>query len=199
MANSSIAQKTDIFQLIRENTTFPDILQAFLPGIEIPRNRKISCPFHHDKTPSFHIYENGFFCFSCGEYGDSITFVSKLLGLRPLDAAKAIVEKFGLPVNSGPLNREDRLKLAQAKAERLQRKKIEEAFRDWCKSAIFNIRTITEAVRKVLAEKGLNIDSELLPLVHDLPRLEHIADTLCLGTDEEKLELYRIQEVRRWA
>lgn len=199
--NNIITQKTDIFQAIREGPTFPEVFQAFNGG-EMRRQGRFFvalCPFHSEKSPSFTIYPNRFVCYGCGEKGDGITFVAKLLGLRPLDAARAIAEKFGLPVNSGPLSREDRLRISQAKAERLQRKKIEEAFRDWCKSAIFNIRTTTEAVRKVIAEKGLNIDSELLPLVHDLPRLEHIADTLCLGPDEEKLELYRIQEVRRWA
>lgn len=201
MANSSIAQNNSIFQAIREGTTFPEVFQAFNGG-EMRRQGRFFvalCPFHTEKTASFTIYPDGFKCFGCSEYGDSITFVSKLLGLRPLDAARAISEKFGLPMHTGPLTREDRLRLSQAKAERLQRKKIEEAFRDWCKSAIFNIRTITEAVRKVIAEKGPDIAEGLLPLINDLPRLEHIADTLCLGTDEEKLELYRIQEVRRWA
>jgi len=32
------------------------------------------CPFHHEKTPSFHVYikQNRFHCFSCKRSGDSL-------------------------------------------------------------------------------------------------------------------------------
>ena len=40
------------------------------------------CPFHSEKTPSFHIFpENGsFYCFGCGVGGDVITFVAETFG-----------------------------------------------------------------------------------------------------------------------
>lgn len=46
----------------------------------LPTRRNISCPFHEDKTPSFHVYEEGanFRCYSCGSYGDAIDFFMKL-------------------------------------------------------------------------------------------------------------------------
>jgi hypothetical protein len=28
------------------------------------------CPFHNDRTPSFHVYEQNYFCFGCGAKGD---------------------------------------------------------------------------------------------------------------------------------
>jgi len=34
------------------------------------------CPFHGEKTPSFHVYDKGFFkCYGCGVGGDVIKFV----------------------------------------------------------------------------------------------------------------------------
>jgi hypothetical protein len=35
------------------------------------------CPFHEERTPSFHIYldDNRYFCFGCGKWGDAITYV----------------------------------------------------------------------------------------------------------------------------
>ena len=28
------------------------------------------CPFHNDETPSFHVFQDGYKCFGCGEHGD---------------------------------------------------------------------------------------------------------------------------------
>ena len=41
------------------------------------------CPFHDEKTPSFHIFlkQNKFHCFGCTAKGDVIDFVSRLHGL----------------------------------------------------------------------------------------------------------------------
>ena len=37
------------------------------------------CPFHSEKTPSFHVYTDtqSFYCFGCGAGGDVITFTKK--------------------------------------------------------------------------------------------------------------------------
>ncbi len=41
----------------------------------------ISCPFHSENTPSCLISNKGFFCFGCGEKGDSITFLMETLSI----------------------------------------------------------------------------------------------------------------------
>jgi hypothetical protein len=187
--------RESIFQRVKE-IPFPDVQRAF-HGAE-PSKNKILCPFHQEKSPSFHIYDNGFKCFGCGEYGSSIDFVMKLYNLRPLEAAKAIAERFGLPVRTGPLSLQDRLRIAQAKAVREREKKLQEAFKAWVKDATWKARGLAEAIRGVLNEKGVDIDPELLPLVHELPRLEWWADTLSIGADEEKITLFRDAELRGW-
>lgn len=55
-----------------------DVVQRL--GLKIIKD-KISCPFHHEKTASCHLYKNTntFKCFGCAEYGDSIAFVMKFL------------------------------------------------------------------------------------------------------------------------
>lgn len=51
----------------------------------------VSCPFHTDNSPSMMIdAKNRFKCFSCGEFGDSISFVMKLHGIEFLDAIKLL-------------------------------------------------------------------------------------------------------------
>jgi hypothetical protein len=54
-----------------------------LLGVEVPRSRKVSCPFHPDRTPSLHVYPagRGWHCFGCGLGGDIYTLAGRLWGL----------------------------------------------------------------------------------------------------------------------
>ncbi|HVN68064.1 MAG TPA: DNA primase [Candidatus Binatia bacterium] len=56
------------------------------------------CPFHAEKTPSFHVHpDRGFFkCFGCGVGGDVITFVQKSENLAFGDAVRALAKKAGV-------------------------------------------------------------------------------------------------------
>ena len=58
------------------------------------------CPFHHEKTPSFAVNEQGQFyhCFGCGESGDVIKFVEKLEGTDFMGAVKILADNAGMEV-----------------------------------------------------------------------------------------------------
>ena len=58
------------------------------------------CPFHHEKTPSFAVNEQGQFyhCFGCGESGDVIKFVEKLEGTDFVGAVKILADNAGMKV-----------------------------------------------------------------------------------------------------
>jgi DNA primase len=60
------------------------------------------CPFHGEKTPSFHVHpEEGFFkCFGCGAGGDVIAFVMKLENLPFGDAARMLANKAGIELEA---------------------------------------------------------------------------------------------------
>lgn len=59
------------------------------------------CPFHREKTPSFHVHpDRGFFkCFGCGAGGDVISFVQKLENLTFADSVRFIATKAGIEVD----------------------------------------------------------------------------------------------------
>lgn len=48
------------------------------------------CPFHSEKSPSFHVKNNRFKCFGCGEYGDSIAFYMKINNVGFIQAVRAM-------------------------------------------------------------------------------------------------------------
>ncbi len=60
------------------------------------------CPFHGEKTPSFHVHpEEGFFkCFGCGAGGDVIAFAMKLENLPFADAARMLASKAGIALEA---------------------------------------------------------------------------------------------------
>ncbi len=56
------------------------------------------CPFHDEKTPSFHIRPalGHWHCFGCGEGGDVISFVQKISHLSFVEAVEYLAGKYGI-------------------------------------------------------------------------------------------------------
>lgn len=72
------------------------------------------CPFHNEKSPSFHVDpDKGFYkCFGCGKAGDIITFVRETEQLTFTEAMETLGKRFGIPIEyeegSGGPSREER-------------------------------------------------------------------------------------------
>ncbi len=56
------------------------------------------CPFHREKTPSFHVSEDKqlFYCFGCGTSGNIFDFVMKIENLDFVDALKFLAQRAGV-------------------------------------------------------------------------------------------------------
>ncbi len=106
------------------------------------------CPFHGEKTPSFHVHpDRGFFkCFGCGVGGDVITFVQKLENVPFSDAVRMLAAKAGVELEA-----ED----PQAARVRGERETIYEANRI---AAEFFVRSLAgpegAAARAYCAQRG---------------------------------------------
>lgn len=76
------------------------------------------CPFHSEKTPSFHVNESrkGYHCFGCGEGGDAISFIRKVEGLGFVEALKELAQRAGLDVPEEDLS-QDQIRDLQRKEE----------------------------------------------------------------------------------
>ena len=63
-------------------------------------SKKACCPFHNEKTPSFHINDRKgvYHCFGCGESGDAFKFVQKMEGLSFVEAAKKLAAQCGVEI-----------------------------------------------------------------------------------------------------
>jgi len=107
----------DLFQSVKAIPT-ADVFRAFHPGAELTRDgsgrEKTRCVFHAEDTPSLTFYGDGFKCFGCGAAGSNIDLILKSnLASFPLEAAKMIAERFGIPVEERKPRSQKPLTLAE--------------------------------------------------------------------------------------
>lgn len=83
------------------------------------------CPFHKEKTPSFHVRDHvgSFKCFGCGASGDVFAFIMRLRGIGFKEALSELSEKAGLSDvpkvrAEKPIKNDEALLRAQAVASR---------------------------------------------------------------------------------
>jgi DNA primase len=64
------------------------------------RTWKGCCPFHGEKTPSFHVYpeDKHFKCYGCGEYGDVFKFLQKLQGKEFPEVVRELAAEAGVTI-----------------------------------------------------------------------------------------------------
>jgi hypothetical protein len=128
----------NIFEVIRENVTARECAERY--GFDFRRGR-INCPFHGGANFNLSFKGGGFTCFVCQESGDSISFVSKLFNLTPLEAVKRINTDFRLAL---PLEK-------QSKAEmKRQREKTQK--REGLKNYISEFEKWVDGAYKTFAE-----------------------------------------------
>src|ERR1700741_1879025 len=76
------------------------------------------CPFHGEKTPSFHVNrDKGFFhCFGCGVGGDVIEFIELHDKVGVTDAVKTLAQRFGVTLPELEANDEQRANAVEREA-----------------------------------------------------------------------------------
>ena len=120
------------------------------------------CPFHGEKTPSFHVYrDKGFFhCFGCGKGGDVIKFLELHEKLGFLDAVKHLAQRFGITLPEVE-QQSDEQRASSTERETLL--KIHEAASAWFREQL--LAPAAARVRKQIADRGLTdatIDAQAL-------------------------------------
>jgi DNA primase len=79
-----------------------DLIGSYLKLTRAGRSFKGLCPFHQEKTPSFHVYPSegmraGFFhCFGCKKGGDAINFLIEREGLSYQEVVEQLARRAGM-------------------------------------------------------------------------------------------------------
>ena len=93
-------------QELKARSDITEIASSYVNLKRAGRNLVGLCPFHNEKTPSFHIYpENGsFYCFGCGAGGDIITFVRRIENLDYIEAVRFLAQRAGMQLPEGEVD-----------------------------------------------------------------------------------------------
>src|SRR3954447_11903118 len=106
---------------VRDRTNIVEIVKRY---VEIKRagtgSWKGLCPFHAEKTPSFHVHEQRqfFHCFGCGEKGDVFSFLTKIEQRSFMEVLRDLSQQAGVELPEKPLSPAERQAMAQAESER---------------------------------------------------------------------------------
>lgn len=86
---------------IRERTRIEDVVGEYVQlrraGVD---SLKGLCPFHDEKSPSFHVRPNHghFHCFGCGEGGDVYAFLQKIEHVNFVESVELLADRIGYTV-----------------------------------------------------------------------------------------------------
>ncbi len=85
-------------QQIKDKINIVDIVGPYVTLRRAGRSYSGKCPFHKERTPSFHVSpERGTYkCFGCGEGGDIFSFLQKIEGTDFPSVLKQLAEKAGV-------------------------------------------------------------------------------------------------------
>lgn len=89
---------SDVAALVKQAIDIVDVIGQVTPLRRMGNRHVGLCPFHKEKTASFHVDgENQFFhCFGCGAGGDVLTFVMRYQNLTFGDAIKYLADRYNI-------------------------------------------------------------------------------------------------------
>lgn len=89
-----------IVEQIRERTDIVDVIGSRVELRRAGSDYMARCPFHNEKTPSFHVNPSrqSYKCFGCGEGGDVFSFLMKHDGMTFMDAVRMLADRCGISI-----------------------------------------------------------------------------------------------------
>jgi len=83
---------------VRSAVDIVEVIGGYLPLKRSGRSFKALCPFHSEKTPSFHVFPESqlFKCFGCGKAGTVFSFLMAQDRMEFHEAVRAMAERVGL-------------------------------------------------------------------------------------------------------
>ncbi len=135
---------SDTVQQIKDKLGIVDVVSGYVKLERSGSSLRARCPFHAERTPSFHISPDRgtYHCFGCGVGGDIFSFVEAIEGLDFKGALKVLAEKAGVP-------------LVYSRQEKGVADERDRLFSLLETATIFYQTKLTDAAKKYLSERGI--------------------------------------------
>lgn len=87
-------------QELRDNNEIVSVVENYVELKRSGRTYSCRCPFHSERTPSFHVYPDtqSYYCFGCGAGGDVVTFIRTIENLDYIEAVRFLAQRAGMPM-----------------------------------------------------------------------------------------------------
>ena len=144
---------SEIIEQIAAANDIVEVIGSYFPLKRAGANFKALCPFHQEKTPSFHVspQRQTFHCFGCGVGGSVFRFVMEYEHVDFPSAVRKLAARVGIPiVEERPAGDEDR----QHEARRTLLKLHAEAA-EWFQENLLK-RPFAEPAREYLKQRGID-------------------------------------------
>lgn len=136
----------DTIQRIKDKLSIVDVVSQYVKLERAGQSMRARCPFHAERTPSFHVSpERGtYHCFGCNVGGDIFTFVQEIEGLDFKGALKVLAEKAGVEI------------VYEKKGNRDARERLFELLEV---ATIHYTSQLTDEAKKYLRDRGVTDDT----------------------------------------
>jgi DNA primase len=100
----------DVIEEVRSRNDIVDVIGSYVSLKQKGNSYSCCCPFHHEKTPSFHVSRDKqmYHCFGCGVGGNVFTFVMEYENFTFPEAIKSLAERAGVSLPERDVSREER-------------------------------------------------------------------------------------------
>ncbi len=100
----------EIIEEVRSRSDIVDVIGERVSLKKKGNTYSACCPFHHEKTPSFHVSKDKqmYHCFGCGVGGNVYTFIMEYDNYSFPEAVKALAERSGIELPEKEMSSEQR-------------------------------------------------------------------------------------------
>ncbi|HEY5894553.1 MAG TPA: DNA primase [Chthoniobacterales bacterium] len=143
----------DTIEQIAAANDIVEVIGSYFPLKRVGSTWRALCPFHSEKTPSFHVYQarQSYHCFGCGAGGSVFRFIMAYENLDFVSAVRRLAERAGIPISEEAVTAEEDVRVRMRK--RLLALHKEAA--DWFHRNL--LRTVAAAhARDYLKSRGFN-------------------------------------------
>jgi DNA primase len=144
----------DRTQQVKQANDIVDVVSGYLALRPAGGTYKGLCPFHDDHRPSFDVdpRRQRYRCWSCGKYGDVISFVQEFEHVSFLEARELLARRAGIVLEESAGNAQAQGKALMLDAMRWAAQQFEECYLD---------SPLAEVAREYVAERGLTPETSL--------------------------------------
>ncbi|MGN0435208.1 MAG: DNA primase [Wujia sp.] len=102
----------DIIEEVRSRNDIVDVIGGYISLKKKGNSYSACCPFHHEKTPSFHVSKEKqmYHCFGCGVGGNVYTFIMEYENFSFPEAVKLLADRSGISLPENEMSPEQKSK-----------------------------------------------------------------------------------------